>query len=427
MKLAITGASGYVGRQLVERALRSGHEVLALTRRPMNDTRVDWLAFDLKQSSGLALPAVDAVIHLAAVTSNAASRDHEIEPAVGAALLASATEAGARFVFVSSQTASEDAPTAYGRIKWCIEQNVLAQGGTVVRPGQVYGGPERALFGTLVASMRRLPCTPAFVPTPDVQPVHVDDLADALLSVARRDDLGGCVLHIGAPKPISFTHFLRQIARYRLHQWRPRIPVPTVGIRLLAWIGGSAFATRLGLNRLLSLFELPFMETAGDLARLNLTLRPLERGMEKSQRHGLILEARALLAYVLKGKPDGALVRRLVRCVESLRDGQALHLPGFALWAPSSVALLDSALVKTGRCGAEFSWRLEAAVLVAEASQQGAARFLRASRHNPSEQEKFLPAIWRMASAVAAEAGWRMAGLLLRPVLVASLRRSELI
>lgn len=426
MRLAITGASGYIGRQLVEGALRAGHEVLALSRHPINDDRVEWLAFDLQRASCPTLRDVDAVIHLAAVTTHKPT-DSDIEPAAAASLLMSSKRAGARFVFVSSQTAREDAPTEYGRIKWRIEQDVLAQGGAVVRPGQVYGGPERALFGILVASMRRLPCTPTFLPAPTVQPVHVDDLANALIAVARRDDLRAKVLHIGAPKPISFTHFLQQIAHHRLHRWRPRIPIPTFGIRLAAAVLGPSWAVRLGLPRLLSLFDLPPMETADDLAKLELTLRPLATGMEKSNRHGLILEAKTLLTYVLGGPPGSQLVRRMVRCVESLRLGQALRLPGFALWAPSSVALLDSALTKTGSSGPELSWRLGAAVLLAEATPQGAARFLGGSPHASIAGGTLLPALWRMTSAVVVEAGWRLAGLLLRPVLAASLRRSGLI
>ena len=34
LKLAITGATGFVGGRLLEQALAAGHEVRALTRRP---------------------------------------------------------------------------------------------------------------------------------------------------------------------------------------------------------------------------------------------------------------------------------------------------------------------------------------------------------------------------------------------------------
>src|SRR5690606_18848395 len=100
----------------------------------------------------------------------------EMEIHAASALLSATTALKARFIFVSSQTAQAGAPTQYGRTKHSIEQLVLESGGIVIRPGMVYGGPSLGLNGTLSRLVRKLPVLPAFLPSPRVQPVHVDDL-----------------------------------------------------------------------------------------------------------------------------------------------------------------------------------------------------------------------------------------------------------
>ncbi|MEZ5738036.1 MAG: hypothetical protein R3E68_00335 [Burkholderiaceae bacterium] len=205
---------------------------------------------------------IGAVIHLAAVTSGVPAPGQD-EVAAAQRLLAAASDRRVPFVFVSSQTASEHAPTAYGRTKWRIEQLTLAQGGCVVRPGQVYGGPERGLFG-LLARLRRVPVLPAFVPPPRVQPVHVDDLAQALLACTAPQGRPG-VLCIGDASPITFTRFLALIAHGRTGRRPLFVPVPVLLVRLAGRLVGPVARERLGLARLTSLFELPPMDTDADL------------------------------------------------------------------------------------------------------------------------------------------------------------------
>ena len=77
MRLAITGASGFIGRQVVHEALQQGHSVLAIIRSedkraqlPVNPA-LTTLCCDLNHVEVLEahLKTWDAVIHLAAVIS----------------------------------------------------------------------------------------------------------------------------------------------------------------------------------------------------------------------------------------------------------------------------------------------------------------------------------------------------------------------
>jgi nucleoside-diphosphate-sugar epimerase len=424
MKILITGASGYIGKSLVKIAAAHNHQIVGASRRPMESVSL-WFPFDLDSSSELTLPEdIDAVIHLASHTSAADKNNKQNEPEVAAAcaLITAAHKIGAKFIFVSSQTAREKAPTTYGRTKWHIEQDVLAANGLVVRLGQVYGGPEQGLFGTLVNLVRRLRVLPAFVPSPLVQPIHIDDCAEGLLRYIELKEMDSGVYCLASPEPISFATFLKSIARNRVRGQRLFVPVPTLLIKIMTNILGSELTAKHGLHRMNSLFDLSPMDTATDLCTIGLELRSLHSGMHRSgsdRRRRLIREGTALLTYLLKDKPTSQLLRRYVYMVEKVRGGTPLDLPSWLLQWPVTFALLDDRSSGNSPQLNELDWRLDAAMVLAEASVQGAVRFL-----GPVRSTKQYLAIIRMAAAVGLELLWRLLRFIFpSSILHASLRR----
>ena len=278
MTLFVTGTTGYIGARLIMRARAQGYSVLAGTRRAPADGS-DWLLFDIQDDTEIVLPPTTrAVIHLASNT-DFATLSSEAEVIAAKRLLAAAGRVGARFVFVSSP----DRPRGRANRLWSqqvADRTDCCGSGRIYHsawPGS-YGGPERGLFGVLCNATRQLPVLPAFWPAPGIQPVHVDDLAEVLLRCAINPPQK-TLLCIGAETQVSFTAFLRSIAWRRLGRVKAFLPVPAVLVRLAARLLGSRGS---GAARLVSLFDLPRMETCDDLAALNLTLRPLDTGMSRS-------------------------------------------------------------------------------------------------------------------------------------------------
>lgn len=385
MKLAITGTSGYIGGSLVRCALEQGHEVLHLTRRkPVNSNQ--WIPFDIDVSKLICLERdVTAVVHLAINPRAATQNQSDSEIVAAKNLMDAAAVVGARFVFVSSQTASAAAPTLYGQTKWRIEQLVLQRGGIVVRPGQVYGGEEKGLFGLLVGLVARFPLLPAFLPSPEVQPVHVDDLSLSLLRTAQNYVATPAILSVAQSHPISFTSFLKAIAVERLQKRRLLVPVPAVLVRAVVWALGKERSSRMGLSRLESLFDLPHMDSQESLDYLGLKLRPLQEGMRRPPElvnDALEVEARTLLRYVLKVQPDASLIKGYVDMIKTLKAGASLCLPDFITKKPVLLLLLDDQGFLASARGKELAWRLDAATLLAEATPRGAAHFLGVGRRD---------------------------------------------
>ena len=371
--IVITGANGYIGRQLATVAVSAGCQVTALTR---NCPR--WLAalgarhvlFDLgKPVTWSPSDSIDAVIHLA----YAADVVLEHQNRATTTLLDIANTNRASFIFVSSQSAVHNAPSTYGRTKWRIEQSVLSANATVVRAGLVYGRRQPAgLFGRLLKLVARMPVLPSLVPAPCVQPIHVDDLCAALLTLAYREPRGGEIIQLAQHTPVALTHFLRVVARERLGKPRLFLPLPTRAATMVAHIGRKLRLFTNECEQILSLARLEPMQTDTDLLSIGQQLRPLEDGLHsngRGRRRRFAREGHVLMRYVMRSRANTGLVRRYVRAIESTRtDGelQPLALPGLALAWPAILALYER---RGGQDSmACVSGRIRAATKIAEAS-----------------------------------------------------------
>lgn len=318
MKIAITGASGYIGRRTVALAVDRRIDVVTLARRPLGISGVRHHAYDLTETSPVVPPDTDALIHLAART--AGIRLDEVDAEVDAARkLIAACPPGCRFVFLSSQSADPKSPSGYGLVKWKIEQVVAAAGGVSVRPGLVYGGPEMGLFGKLCGALRKLPMYPLFFwPRPIVQPTHVDDLAGVLLQIAAAPAFEGRLLRLAPPDPMPFDRFLAAIARHRLQRHRAPLPVPTALMISVLGLAERATGRLVGKAQLESLAQTRPHDSAADVGRVGMRFRPLAKGLAlgKSTDRPLVREGTVFIRRFLGTAPVGT-VKRYVRHVQA--------------------------------------------------------------------------------------------------------------
>lgn len=173
LTILVTGAGGFIGREVVETALARGHGVRALVRRNCSDFAgidgLECIAFDLADDAGAldnALRGVDAVIHCAAAMGgdDAAMQRDTVAPTRALVRALKAANPQTRLVLLSSiavyapdalpemATIDENTPLeefpegrdAYTRAKLAQEAAVRGSGlsGWIARPGAVYG-PDR--------------------------------------------------------------------------------------------------------------------------------------------------------------------------------------------------------------------------------------------------------------------------------------------
>lgn len=244
LTLLVTGASGFVGRHLLERLAPRGHRIRAVCRggapadvppRP----EVTWLAADLRDPaavSGLAA-GCDVVAHLAGVHRAEGPEGYrEIHVRGTRNLLEEAVSSGVERFLLLSALGAGSGGHAYFRTKLEAEHEVRGAqvDAVVLRPALVYGPGDHLLTG-LARWLRALP----LVPVPggrlgEYRPVDVEDLTDALCQAVERPDLLGRTFHLAGPDRMSLRDVLEIVSR-TLGLRRSMLTLPAgLGGRLLA-------------------------------------------------------------------------------------------------------------------------------------------------------------------------------------------------
>ena len=207
MKVALTGATGFVGGHLLELALGEGHTVRALARRPQpSRAGVTWVEGALDDSAALAalVNGADAVIHVAGVI-NADAAGFEAGNVTGTAAILGAAEQAVvgRFVHVSSLAAREPALSLYGASKARSEALVSASplSSAIIRPPAVYGPGDRETLELFRMAKRGLVVLP---PAGTLSLIHVDDLARLLLALAASEQ--SLLVEPDDGRPGGWTH-----------------------------------------------------------------------------------------------------------------------------------------------------------------------------------------------------------------------------
>ncbi|MGX7951926.1 NAD-dependent epimerase/dehydratase family protein [Tsuneonella sp. HG249] len=185
--VALTGATGFVGKSTLAALDRAGVQVRALARTvPRDRGAAQWVEGDLGNSQALAklVDGAEAVLHIAGLTTARDPAEFETANVAGTlALVEAAAKAGTpRFVFVSSLSAREPGLSAYGASKERAERLVAASGldWTTVRPPGVYG-PWDVDYLEMFRLARR-----GLVPVPPPgrsSLIHVQDLAELLVDL----------------------------------------------------------------------------------------------------------------------------------------------------------------------------------------------------------------------------------------------------
>ena len=253
MRVAVTGANGFVGRHLVAQLLQRGHDVRALiSERPgaekdlpeSGGSQLDVRRADVRKPDSLrgAFDGIDAVVHTVAVPTERKQKFAEVNVAGVAHVVAEARRAGVgRIVHMGALRADPDSPYPYLRSKGQGEALVTGSG----IPHVVL--QSSLLFGKGDDFFPRLAFTLIFpvVPVPGdgkarFQPIHVDDIAQALVNAVERREITG-VHEIGGAEPVTYDEMLAETMR-ATGKRRPTLHVPVPLMKPPAVVMGLVMA-----------------------------------------------------------------------------------------------------------------------------------------------------------------------------------------
>ena len=243
MRVAVAGASGFIGLATIEALREAGHEVVGLSRgrrRPPEGAGVRWRAVDVTRGGpalAAALAGCDAVVNLVGIKR--AERGQSFAAAhvtAVAAITAGMAAAGIQrliHVSVAGPGADPRAPTAYVASKLEGEQRVMCSGTawTIVRPGPV-AGPGDDFVRNLAAMIRHA----AVFPAPDgghaaLQPVWVEDVARAIVAALERPAALGKIYDVVGPERLTLRAVVGRVsAGLRLPVTLVPCPTPLLAV-----------------------------------------------------------------------------------------------------------------------------------------------------------------------------------------------------
>ena len=225
MRVLLTGASGFIGGRLLDALLSDGHRVVAVSRRKPAavSSQVQHLSRDFAKSLNAAnwagaVQDIDVVINAVGILRESGTQRFDaLHHRAPVALFQAAVAAGVRRVVqVSALGADDEATTPYHLSKKAADEALLAMPleGIVVQPSVVigHGAPSTAMF-TMQA---RLP----LIPVPGrgeqvVQPIHAEDLAEAVTQLATNDAIAGRFagkkVALVGPQALTMREFYAQL------------------------------------------------------------------------------------------------------------------------------------------------------------------------------------------------------------------------
>jgi len=254
MRILLTGASGFIGRHLLQALLDAGHHVVCTARRPRasSDARLVYIhadfAHDTQQTTWLArLSGIDAVVNTVGIFRESGSQTFaRLHTETPRALFAACAEAPTVNMVIqfSALGADDGADTPYHLSKKAADDFLAALPlrACIVQPSLVYGsdGASARAFRTLAS----MPFTLRLGSAPQmVQPIHIDDLVAAIiglleerLPIACGPDAAPRVPLVG-PRAMPFVDYL-QALRSSMGMGRQRVLALPDGLsRALAHAG----------------------------------------------------------------------------------------------------------------------------------------------------------------------------------------------
>jgi NADH dehydrogenase len=234
MTVAMTGASGFVGRHVAAALVERGHTVRAICRdrnapRVLPSEGVEVILGDVFDAGAMARVAegADTFINLIGIhreLSGGVTYQRMHVEATHRCLSAAIGAGAKRFIQMSALGTRPEARSAYHQSKRLAELAVIDSGldWTIFRPSIIHGpGGEFMQMARNWVMGKGLPgfFLPYFVPfdgarplpPTSVQPVHVEDVASLLADAASNDGAIGEIYAVGGPVAYTWPELLTTI------------------------------------------------------------------------------------------------------------------------------------------------------------------------------------------------------------------------
>jgi len=217
MRIAITGASGFVGTHLTRRLESEGHELVLISRRPRNDDDRA-AATDLSEVSVLRelFRGCKVVAHCAGINREIGNQTYRrVHVEATRNVVEAAKAAGVeKLVLMSFLRARANCGAAYHESKWEAEEIVRTSGldYTIVKAGIVYGLGDHML-DHLSHALHTFPVFALVgLKEKSIRPLAVEDLVHAMRAAIVDRRMKRQTIALVGPEEIYLSEAVRRVA-----------------------------------------------------------------------------------------------------------------------------------------------------------------------------------------------------------------------
>ncbi|WP_065751100.1 complex I NDUFA9 subunit family protein [Bradyrhizobium paxllaeri] len=246
--VTVFGGTGFLGRRVVQRLSHRGFPVRIASRHPdrrnsqpgRDDPQLQSVEANVhdERSVADALAGAYGVVNAVSLyVEHGLDTFHSVHVESARRVAVQARRAGVeRLVHVSGIGADAASQSRYIRKRGEGELAVRAAfpDATFIRPAVMFGSDD-AFLTTILTLLRRLPIYPMFGRGQTrLQPVYVEDVAEAIGRIMQRAQRPSAIFEFGGPRVYSYEELLRAVAR-QAGVASHLIPIPIALWHALAW------------------------------------------------------------------------------------------------------------------------------------------------------------------------------------------------
>ncbi len=241
MKIAITGASGFIGSALTKALAEENHDLRLLMHRnkpatvksDLSDSpgRTELVHGDVQDTESLktAFKGVDVVFHLVGIIAETRNLTFEKTVTVGTQNVVEAAAACSvkKLIYLSALGTSDKAISKYHQSKWKAEEEVRNSGieFVILRPSVIFG-PGDDFLNKISSMIKKLPFAPIIGNGEYLlQPVYIYDLIKILVACLKNSKASGKTIEVGGPRAYRYKEIIR-ILKSHLNKNRINIYLP---------------------------------------------------------------------------------------------------------------------------------------------------------------------------------------------------------
>lgn len=269
--ILVTGASGYVGNNLVRRLVQLGKPARAMVGNPDKalvrlgdvESKIEIVKGDVTWPETLVewMQGVETVIHLVAISMEKGKRTYEAINTQGTINVVEAAKAAGvrRFINMCQNGADANSPYPFLRSKG-IAQEYVAKSGldwTATRPSVIWGPQDE--FANVQARLIKL--TPIIFPIVGdgkarFQPVYIGDVVEVLARCVDDPSTIGHEYELGGPEVLTYEEIVDRVLK-ALHTRRIKVHFPVALLRPVVAVMQAVLPNPPATTSLLDLLAAP--------------------------------------------------------------------------------------------------------------------------------------------------------------------------